>query len=163
MSKQKLIAIFPGSFDPFTNGHADIVQRAKDIFDEVIIAVLNNSTKKTLFTVKERVSFITDAFKKVHNVSTESFKGLLVDYAKSKGNCIIIRGIRATTDYEYEQQMALMNRHLSQDRIETLFMMSKEETSYISSTIVKQVASLKGDVSKLIPKNVLKELVKKYR
>ena len=156
MKNKELVAVFPGTFDPFTNGHADIVNRASAIFDCIYIAVLQNPAKATLFPVEQRVAMIKEEYKNYENsIKVESFSGLLVEYVKSKNKALIIRGLRATTDYEYEAQMALMNRHLSDNKIETFFLMTREENSYISSTVVRQVSSLGGDVSKLVPSSIL--------
>lgn len=145
-------AVFPGSFDPFTNGHLDIALRAAEIFDVVFVAVLNNSEKSPLLRVDQRVELITKVLKgKKGNFKVECFDGLLVDYLKKLKVACVVRGLRATTDYEYETQMALMNRHLD-SRVETLFMVAREEHSYISSSMVKQVAKLGGDISALVPR-----------
>ncbi len=156
------IAIYPGTFDPLTNGHIDLVQRTLTIFDEVIIAVAPGSKKNPLFTAEERIILIQDAIKEFKGASVESFDNLLVHYAKDKGSVAIIRGLRAISDYEYELQMALMNRRLD-STVETVFMMPSEEHTFISSSIVKEVASFGGPVKGLVPKVVEKALKEKYK
>lgn len=147
-------AIFPGSFDPPTNGHLDIIKRSRPLFDEIIIAVLNNPDKHPLFTVEERCEMIRDILPTVNGgqcvISVASFSGLTADFAKKSGATAIVRGIRAVSDYEYELRMALMNRKLEPD-IETVFLMADEEYSYVSSTLMKQVLMLGGRVAGLIP------------
>ncbi len=142
--------ICPGTFDPFTNGHLDIVQRSLRIFERVIIAVAANPKKKPLFDIDRRTELIRESVSGMKNITVEPFDGLLVDYVKSKGGVAIIRGLRAVSDFEYEMQMALMNRRLDTE-IETVFMMPTEEYSFLTSTMVKEVASLGGDVSRLVP------------
>lgn len=154
-------AVYPGTFDPITNGHLDLIQRGLRIFDEIIIAVAPNPKKKPLFDLKERLALIEEAIKDYKNVKVEAFDCLLVDYVKQKGAIAIIRGLRAVSDFEYELQMALMNRRLS-DGVETVFMMPSEEYSFLSSTIVKEVASLCGPVKGLVPEHVEKALKKKF-
>ena len=153
--------IYPGSFDPITYGHIDIIDRASKIADKLIVAVLNNHDKKSLFTVDERVEMIKESIKGYDNVEVESFDGLLVDYAKSKNAKIVIRGLRAVTDFEYELQMAQTNRELDND-IDTVFLLTNLKYSYLSSSIVKQVASFDGDVSKFVTPQVADRLKKKY-
>jgi pantetheine-phosphate adenylyltransferase len=154
--------IFPGSFDPLTNGHNDIVLRAIKIFDHLTIAVVANPSKKTVFTLQERVAIIKDTYQDyTQKIRVEGFQGLLVDFIRLKKCRVIIRGLRAVSDYEYETQMALINRNLAEE-IETFFLMAREDCSFISSSIVNQVASLQGDVSKLVPKAVNDALIKKY-
>lgn len=153
--------IYPGSFDPITYGHIDIIDRASKIADKLIVAVLNNHDKKSLFTVEERVQMIKESIKEYGNVEVESFDGLLVDYAKSKNAKIVIRGLRAVTDFEYELQMAQTNRELEND-IDTVFLLTNLKYSYLSSSIVKQVASFDGDVSKFVTPQVADRLKKKY-
>ncbi|MBR3288925.1 MAG: pantetheine-phosphate adenylyltransferase [Lachnospiraceae bacterium] len=155
------ICIYPGSFDPITYGHIDIIDRASKIADKLIVAVLNNHDKKSLFTVDERVEMIKESIKEYGNVEVESFDGLLVDYAKSKNAKIVIRGLRAVTDFEYELQMAQTNRELEND-IDTVFLLTNLKYSYLSSSIVKQVASFDGDVSKFVTPQVADRLKKKY-
>lgn len=154
--------IYPGTFDPVTNGHLDLVQRGMRIFDEIIIAVAPSPRKEPLFTIEERLRMIREAVKEYRNVKVEAFSGLLVDYAKSKGGVAIIRGLRAVSDFEYELQMALMNRRLDTE-VETVFMMPSEEYSFLTSTIVKEVASFGGSVTGLVPDAVEKALDDKFR
>jgi pantetheine-phosphate adenylyltransferase len=151
------LAIFPGSFDPLTNGHVDIVLRCAHLFERVLIAVLVNPEKKPLFTAEERVTIIRAVFKEYSNVEVETFDGLLVDYARSKRASAIVRGLRAVSDFEYEFQMALMNRHL-EPTLETVFMMPAEHYTYLSSRLIKEVFSLGGDVRGLVPSIVEERL-----
>jgi len=144
------IVVFPGSFDPLTNGHVDIILRSARLFERIIVAVLVNQDKKALFTPDERVSMIREVFREYSNVEAESFDGLLVEYARRRRASAIIRGIRAVSDYEYEFQMALMNRHL-EPMLETVFMMPAEQYTYLSSRLTKEVFSLGGNVSGLVP------------
>ena len=156
-------AVFPGSFDPFTNGHADIIERSLEIFDRIIVAVLHNPSKNHLFTQDERVVLISKQFAKfAGRVSVVGFSGLLVEFVESTKSRVVIRGLRAVSDYDYEAQMALVNRRLA-PRIETLFLTAREEHSYISSTVVRQVAMLGGDVSDMVPSVIAKALERKYR
>ncbi len=155
------IAIYPGSFDPFTNGHLDIVQRGLEIFDTVIITVAKNSDKNSLFSVQERIDMISRLVDDNPRVQVETFEGLLVDYVISKGAQVILRGLRAVTDFEFEFQLAQMN-HAVCEKVETLFMMTSPECAYLSSSIVKEVGRLNGDISKFVPPLVLKELQKKF-
>ncbi|MBI4823443.1 MAG: pantetheine-phosphate adenylyltransferase [Nitrospirae bacterium] len=157
----KKIAIYPGTFDPITNGHLDLVKRCLRIFDEVIIAIAPHPKKKPLFTVEERVELIREAVRTCKNVRVEAFDGLLVEYVSLKKGIAIIRGLRAVSDFEYELQMALMNRKLDSN-IETVFMMPSEEYSFLTSTIVKEVASFGGSVKGLVPENVEKAMRKKF-
>lgn len=158
----KKIAIYPGTFDPITNGHVDLIQRGLRIFDQIIVAVAMNPKKTSLFTVEERVRMAEEAIKGLGNVKVEPFDGLLMDYARGKGASAIIRGLRAVSDFEYELQMALMNRRLDSE-IETVFMMPSEEYSYLTSSIVKEVASLNGSTKGLVPEIVEKEFRKKFK
>jgi pantetheine-phosphate adenylyltransferase len=144
------VAVFPGSFDPLTNGHVDIIERGCYIFDRVIVAVLVNQAKTPLFTVDERVGMIREVFKDQPNVEVDTFDGLLVDYGRRKGAHAIIRGLRAVSDFEYEFQMALMNRRLNHD-LETVFLMPAEQYTYTSSRLIKEVFMLGGQVSGLVP------------
>ena len=153
--------IYPGSFDPITYGHIDIIERASKITDKLIVAVLNNYDKHSLFTVEERLEMIKDSVKDFNNVEVESFEGLLVDYVKSKDAQLIIRGLRAVTDFEYELQMAQTNRELYKD-IDTIFLLTNRKYSYVSSSAVKQVASFDGDVSKFVTPFVADKLKRKY-
>ncbi len=157
----KRIAVYPGTFDPVTNGHVDLVQRSLRIFDEVIVAIAANPRKAPLFSLNERIDMFKEATKECGNVVIEGFDGLLVDYIKKKNAVATIRGLRAVSDFEYEMQMALMNRRLDSN-IETVFMMPSEEYSFITSTIVKEVASYGGDVSSLVPKVVVERLKGKF-
>ena len=145
-----MVAIYPGSFDPITNGHRDLIARGSRVVDRLIVAVLRNESKQALFSVEERLEMVREVARPFGNVEVESFDGLLVDYAASRGAKLILRGIRAISDYEYELQMALMNRHLRPE-LETAFLMAGEGYSYLSSQLVKEVASLGGDVSALVP------------
>src|SRR5215831_1787397 len=154
------IALYPGSFDPLTNGHLDILSRARRLADRVIVAILENDAKTPLFSVAERIDTIRKIVGDDPSVPVRSFSGLLVDFARQSGATLIVRGLRAVSDYEYELQMALMNRRLTPD-IETVFLMAKEEYSYVSSRLVKEVARLGGDVSGLVPELVRQQLVAK--
>ncbi|WP_026692142.1 pantetheine-phosphate adenylyltransferase [Peribacillus kribbensis] len=155
------IAVCPGSFDPITNGHLDIIQRGAKVFDEVYVVVLNNSSKSPLFTVEERMELIREATKSIPNVKAGSFQGLLVDYAKSIHADAIIRGLRAVSDFEYEMQITSMNRLLN-EQIETFFIMTNNQYSFLSSSIVKEVAKYGGDISELVPPIVKEALLNKY-
>lgn len=155
-------AIYAGTFDPLTFGHLDLIERSAEIFGQIILAVAGGSPKDTLFSVDERVRMISTVVKKMKNVEVVSFDGLLIDYARERGVSVLIRGIRAYSDFEYEFQMALTNRKLSPD-VETLFMMPKETHSYVSSSTVKEVASLGGDIRDFVPAPVSKALCKKYQ
>ena len=153
-------AIYPGSFDPMTNGHLDLIARGAKIFDHLVVAVLENSQKSPLFTVPERCAMLTAAVKHMPNVSVESFDGLLVDFVRSQQAQAVLRGIRAISDYEYELQMALMNRKLNPE-LETVFMMPAVSYSFVSSRLVKEIAQLGGSISGLVPKIVEERLLKK--
>jgi pantetheine-phosphate adenylyltransferase len=157
------IAIYPGSFDPMTNGHVDLVQRTLRVFDRVIVAIATNPEKDhSLFTLDERLQMVREVFKGMkERVEADSFQGLLVDYAERKRSRVVIRGLRAISDFEYEFQMAMMNHRLK-PTLETLFMMTGESEFFISSRLVKEVASLGGDVAGLVPPNVLKKLKTKF-
>jgi pantetheine-phosphate adenylyltransferase len=150
-------AIYPGSFDPLTNGHLDLITRGAKFVDELVVAVLDNEDKHPLFSVPERVEMLTEATRHFPNVTVDTFEGLLVDFARAQGARLVLRGIRAISDYEFEFQMALMNRRLSPD-IETLFLMPAEEYSYVSSRLIKQVFRLGGSVDGLVPATVLDRL-----
>jgi pantetheine-phosphate adenylyltransferase len=154
-------AVFPGSFDPITNGHLDIIERGLSVFDEVVIAILVNPDKRALFTVEERLEIIRQAYTGNRRVHVDTFSGLLVDYAVQSGASVIVRGLRAISDFEYEFQMALMNRRLD-PRIETVFMMPAESYSYLSSRLVKEVFQLGGSVRDLVPPVVEARLREKY-
>jgi pantetheine-phosphate adenylyltransferase len=155
------VALYPGSFDPLTNGHLDILSRARRLADRVIVAILENDEKVPLFTVAERVGMIREAVGEDPAVSVRSFSGLLVDFAKQEKATLIVRGLRAISDYEYELQMALMNRRLAPS-VETVFLMAKEEFSYVSSRLVKEAARLRGDVTGLVPEPVRQRLLRKF-
>jgi len=147
------VAIYPGSFDPMTLGHTNLVERALGVFDEVVVAVLNNAEKRSMFSSRERVEMIQELFADTPGVSVDSFDGLLVDYVRQRGAQTVIRGLRAVQDFEYEFQMTMMNRRLAPE-VDTVFMMTDEEYFYISSRPVKEVASLGGDISGLVPESV---------
>jgi pantetheine-phosphate adenylyltransferase len=155
------IAVYPGSFDPITFGHLDIISRGLKIFDEVIIAVAENPTKKALFTTEERVDLIREVLSGNGRAIVDTFGGLLIDYVLAKGATVIIRGLRAVSDFEYEFQIAQMNRAISQE-VETLFMMTSIPFSYLSSSIVKEVSSMNGPIDGLVPPIVKKALDSKY-
>ena len=155
------VALYPGSFDPLTNGHLDILSRARRLADRVVVAVLENDEKVPLFTVAERILMIQEIVGDEPAIAVRSFSGLLVDCANQEGATLIVRGLRAVSDYEYELQMALMNRRLSPS-VETVFLMAKEEFSYVSSRLVKEVARLKGDLSGLVPQSVRQRLGGKF-
>jgi pantetheine-phosphate adenylyltransferase len=155
------IAVCPGSFDPVTNGHLDIITRASKMFDKVIVAVLHNSNKNSMFTLQERVEMLRINCEGLGNVEIDSFSGLLIDFMKLKNAQIIIKGLRAVSDFEYEMQMALMNRKLNQD-IETVFMMTSSKYSYLSSSLVKEVARHGGCINGLVPNMIEEELIKRF-
>jgi pantetheine-phosphate adenylyltransferase len=161
---QNNVAIYPGSFDPITNGHVDLVKRTLRVFERVIIAIATNAGKdSSLFSLEERLQMVREVFREFkRRVQADSFEGLLVDYAERKQARVIIRGLRAVSDFEYEFQMAMMNHRLK-PKLETFFMMTGESEFYISSRLVKEVVSLGGDVSGLVPGNVLTKLVKKFK
>lgn len=150
-------AVYPGTFDPLTNGHIDIIKRAAKVFDEVIVAVAHNPQKEPLFPFKERILMVENAISGIKNVTVDNFEGLAVDYVKNKGVKIILRGLRMISDFEYEFQMALTNRSLNKN-IETVFMMPSEEYSYVSSKLIKEAASLGAGLNKFVPKEVEKKL-----
>jgi len=158
------VAIYPGSFDPITNGHVDLVERTLRVFDNVIVAIASNPGKdSSLFSLDERLQMVREVFRSFkRRVQADSFEGLLVNYAERKRARVIIRGLRAVSDFEYEFQMAMMNHRLK-PKLETFFMMTGESEFYISSRLVKEVVSLGGDVSGLVPGNVLTKLVKKFK
>ncbi len=162
MQKKLNIAVYPGTFDPITNGHVDIIKRAKKIFQCVIVAVAPNPRKTPLFSAAERLEMIKEATSGMTDIRIEMFDGLLIHYVHQKGAAAIIRGIRAVSDFEFEFQMGLMNRKLS-PTIETLFLMPSEEYSYLTSTLIKEVASYGGDVSDLVPKGVIAKLREKFK
>lgn len=156
------IAICPGSFDPVTFGHLDIIQRAAKVFDHIIIAVFNNQSKAPLFTVEERVALLREATAMIPNVSVDSHSGLLMDYAREKKAQAIVRGLRAVSDFEYELQITSMNRKLNEE-VETFFIMTNNQYSFLSSSMVKEVAKYKANVSDLVPKVVEDALKEKYK
>ena len=158
----KKIAVCPGSFDPITNGHIDIIQRGAEVFDELHVVVLNNSSKNPLFSVEERIDLIRKVTSHIPNVKIDSFQGLLVDYAISVNADAIIRGLRAISDFEYEMQITSMNRVLN-EQIETFFIMTKNQYSFLSSSIVKEVARYDGNISDLVPPFVEEALKNKYK
>jgi pantetheine-phosphate adenylyltransferase len=144
------VALYPGSFDPVTNGHLDLIERGENMFDHLIVAVLKNVEKQPLFSVPERVDMLREVTKRWESVEVDVFEGLLVDYARKRGAAVILRGIRAISDYEYELQMALMNRKL-EPRLETVFMLPGESYSYLSSKLVREIATLGGPLTDLVP------------
>ncbi|HSW39383.1 MAG TPA: pantetheine-phosphate adenylyltransferase, partial [Acidobacteriota bacterium] len=158
----RINAVYPGSFDPVTNGHIDLIHRSSALFDKVIVALLANSEKFPLFTVEERVAMLEDAVKGYENVTVASFSGLLVDFVERIGAAVIVRGIRAVSDYEYELQMALMNRRLS-NRVETVFMLPGESYSFLSSKLVKEIAQYGGAIHEFVPEEVARRLHAKFR
>ena len=154
-------AIYPGSFDPITYGHIDIIRRAADIFDELTVSVLNNKGKTPLFSVDERVNIIKEATRDLPNVTVESYEGLLVDYCEKNNARVIIRGLRAITDFEFELQLAQTNRKLSR-KVDTIFLTTSLEYAYLSSSTVKEVASFGGDISKFVPEFIARLVYEKY-
>jgi pantetheine-phosphate adenylyltransferase len=155
-------AIYPGTFDPVTYGHIDIIKRARDIFDSIVVTVAINTGKTPLFSTMERIDMLNESLKEFKNISVDSFDGLVVDHAKSIGATSIIRGLRAVSDFEYEFQMALMNRKLD-GNITTVFLMPHEKYTYLNSSIVRNLASFQSDVSDFVPPNVLLALKKKFK
>ena len=154
------VALYPGTFDPVTNGHMDIIKRASKLFDKIIVGVLNNPSKTPFFSVQERIDILNKVTKDMKNVEIDSFSGLLVDYVEKRNVDLIIRGLRAVSDFEYEFQMALMNRKLNSE-VETLFMMASAEHSYLSSSIVKEVFQYDGCIDGLIPDIAIEKMEKK--
>ncbi|NMA49969.1 MAG: pantetheine-phosphate adenylyltransferase [Tissierellia bacterium] len=154
--------IYPGSFDPVTNGHLDIIHRCSEKFDEVIIAVLFNINKKSVFTIEERIHLLEETTKDLPNIQIDSFSGLLTEYAREKNCSNIIRGLRAVSDFEYEMQLALVNRKIYSE-LETFFMVASTQVSFLSSTIVKEIASYNGEISCFVPKVVEKALKEKFK
>jgi pantetheine-phosphate adenylyltransferase len=150
-------AVYPGSFDPVTNGHIDIIMRGRRIFDEIVVALVNNPSKTYLFSVEQRLEMLKESFKGVEHVSFDFFDGLLVDYVEQTEANVVVRGIRAVTDFEFELQMALMNKRLSR-HFETVFLMPREEHIFVSSRLVKEIARLEGDVSSMVTPFVLSQL-----
>lgn len=157
----KKIAVYPGSFDPITNGHVDIIKRGLGVFDELIVLIAYNPNKKTIFSLEERVEMIREVIRDFTNVRVDSFDGLLVEYVKVAGANVILRGLRALSDFEYEFQLALINRRLNRD-VETVFLMTGYKWFYTSSTIINEAASLGGSVKGLVPEIVNQKLVEKY-
>jgi pantetheine-phosphate adenylyltransferase len=158
---KKKLAIYPGTFDPITNGHIDLIERGLRIFDELIVAVAPSTKKRPLFDLEERFVMIRDAISKYHNVRVEAFHGLLVQYVRERNGVAVIRGLRAISDFEYEMQIALMNRRIDMN-VETVFLMPSEEYSFLSSTIVKEVASFGGSIKGLVPVAVEVALREKF-
>jgi len=158
--KKKRVAVYPGSFDPVTNGHIDVIKRAIQLFDHVVVAVIENPTKKALFSTDERMEMLTAVTRGLPEVVISHFDGLLVDYVRKKRASVIIRGLRAVSDFEYEFQMALTNRKLAPD-VETVFLMPAEAYTYLSSSIVKEVVSLNGRVEGLVPRQIETRLRRK--
>ena len=155
-------AIYPGSFDPVTNGHLDVIGRARKLFDEIVVAVAHNDEKQPLFSLEERLALLRDALDKIDHVRVAQFDGLLVDFAVAQKANAVIRGLRAVSDFEFEFQMALMNRKL-EDSVEAIFLMPKEEYTYLSSRLVKEIARLGGNVSGFVPGPVAEALAKKFK
>lgn len=155
-------AIYPGSFDPVTFGHLDVIKRAAEMFDELTVSVLNNTQKSPLFSVEERVNILKEATKDIPNVKVDSFSGLLIDYAEKKNIHIAVRGLRAITDFEYELQIAQTNRKLSNLKLDTIFLNTSLEYAYLSSSSVKEIASFNGDISQCVPEFVAKLIYEKY-
>ncbi len=159
---KKITAIYPGTFDPVTNGHLDIIERASKLFDKVIITIAVNSSKKPLFTKEERLDMIKNVTKKYKNVTVDVFDGLLVSYAKKKKASVIIRGLRAISDFDYEFQIALTNRKLEPE-VSTIFLMPSEKYSFLNSSLVRELASFKANVKEFVPDYVFKKLKEKYK
>lgn len=162
MKNKKIIAVYPGSFDPPTNGHIDIIARAAKIFPEVIIAITHNYNKKHMFSLDERISMMKEVVSNIKNAKVSSFSGLLVDYLNKIDSFCIVRGLRALSDFEYEFQMALMNRKLKKD-VETIFLMPDQEYTFLSSSMVREIASLNGNFKNFVPKNVYKKIISKRK
>jgi len=155
-------AVYPGSFDPITNGHLDIIKRASEIFDEVIVGVLVNPDKNGLFDINDRVNLIKKTTSDISNVKVESFNGLLIDYMRKSNANIIVKGLRAISDFEYEFQMALLNSKLDSS-IETVFLMTSEKNSYISSSSIKQIAMFGGSIADFVPEIIVNDIVEKFK
>lgn len=157
----KRIAIYPGSFDPVTNGHIDIVQRGTTLFDEIIVAILHNPNKKALFTIEERMAMLKESMKDIPGISYDTFGGLLVDYAQKRGAQAILRGMRAVSDFEYEFQLALMNRKLNRE-VQTVFLMTGLRWIFTSSSIIKEAAQFGGDITDMVPPCVNQKIIEKF-
>ncbi len=155
-------AIYPGTFDPITNGHLDILERAMNLFDKIIVSIAKNSSKNPLFTEDERSALIRQVVKQYKQVEVDAFEGLLVDYAKKKKATAVVRGLRAISDFEYEMQMALMNRKLNPD-VQTVFLMPNEKYTYLNSSIVREISRLGGDVTDFVPLTVKEALDRKFK
>lgn len=156
-----MIALYPGSFDPITNGHINVIERASKLFDTLVVSVLINQSKRSLFTVEERMELLNGAIGHIKNIRIESFQGLLVDYARKMNAGVIVRGLRVVSDFEYEMQMSLMNNALEKE-LDTVFLCAVGDFTFLSSSVVKEVASFGGDVSKFVPDNVKLALDKKF-
>lgn len=156
----RIKAVYPGSFDPVTLGHVDLIKRGSRIFDQMVVGVGDNLRKKALFTQQERVEFIRHAVKGIKNVKVVPFSSLLVEFARKEGAHVILKGLRAVSDFDYELQMSLINRRMA-GRLETIFMMPSEEFSFVSSSLIKEIASHRGDVSSMVPAEVARELVER--
>ncbi len=156
------IAVYPGSFDPITNGHLDIIKRAAKLYDRVVVGVLNNSGKNPVFTPEERVGMIKEVTLDMNNIEVDCFTGLLVDFVKEKSASVIIKGLRTVADFEYEFQMALLNKALNPE-YETMFMMTDSKYSYISSSMVKELAGFRGDLTGLVPAEIINKIQEKYK
>ena len=157
-----ILAVYPGTFDPITYGHIDVVERAAQLFERVIVLVAHNTTKAPLFSDDERIAMIREVFRRKKNIEVEGFDGLLVDYARKRKASVVVRGLRAVSDFEIEFQMALTNRKMSGD-LETIFLVPREQYSYLNSTIVREIARLGGDVSDFVPVSVRRRLEEKFR
>lgn len=155
------IAVYPGSFDPVTNGHLDIIRRSANVFDKVVVGVLNNTGKKPLFSIEERVEMLKEVTRDLDNVEIDSFTGLLVDFVKKKNASVIVKGLRTVMDFEYEFQMALLNKALNPE-YETIFMMTNSKYSYISSSMVKELAGFHGNLTGLVPAEIINKINQKY-
>jgi len=154
-------AIYPGTFDPITNGHLDVITRGAQLFDRVIVAIASSKTKQPLFSIEERVELCIESVDHLSNVSVESFDGLMIDFAKSKGSTIALRGLRSSADFEFESQLAKMNRAMNEG-FDTVFLPTSEQLAFISSTLIREIASMGGDVEAFVPKPVFAKLVKKF-
>lgn len=162
MSEKKRIGVYPGSFDPLTNGHLDIIIRASRLFDKLIVGVLKNNEKQSLFSMEERVELIKKSTAGLENVEVKMFGGLLVDFVKEENACTIVRGLRAVSDYEYELQMAMLNKHMSEE-IDTIFFMTDIHNSFLSSSIIKDVAKNGGNIHGLVPEEIVEDVYEKTK